>query len=423
MVSHEPVRRRWDPILVALLVAAFTAYVVLTVVRHRTFRSTGFDLGLFEQVVWRYAQLETPASSLKGLSTIFADHFSPVVALLAPLHRVWPRPEALLVAQAGLVVASAIPVYLYAKPRIERRGARLLTVAYLLFGGVQEAVWFDVHEVMFAPLLIGLAVLAADRERWGWSLAAVLSLLLVKEDLAFLVVAFGGWYWLIGRRRLGLGVAAAGLLAFPLITLVVMPEFNYWSHGGAGGDLFDPVKLRTTAYLLGAFLLFPLRSRLIVLAVPLLAERMLSSNEVYWTLENHYSLTIAPVLALAAADAARSWKPFAGMAAIAVVLIPAFPLVELARPSAYRVPPAYAGAREALATIGPKEAVAAGNRLIPHLARRETVVLLDQPAPVVVVATGDRSNPGVFPLATHAQACEIARTCDGSVVVRRSRRP
>jgi uncharacterized membrane protein len=400
-----------------MVAGAFVAYALLAVVRHQTFRSTGFDLGLFEQVVWHYAHLETPASSLKGFGSIFEDHFSPVMALLAPLHRVWPRPEALLVAQAALVSVSAVPVYAFAEPRLGLRGARCLAGAYLLFGGVQEAVWFDVHEVMFAPVLIGLAVLAADRERWAWSVAAVASLLLVKEDLAFLVIAFGAWYWLIGQRRLGAAVALGGALAFPLITQVVMPEFAYWSHDRPGADLFDPAKVKTTAYLLGAFLFLPLRSRLVVLAVPLLAERMLSSNEQYWTLEGHYSLTIAPVLALAAADAARSWRPPAIMLAIAVVLIPAFPLRELVRSGAYRVDPAYAGAREVLATIPDEAPVAASNKLVPHLARRDEIVLLDRSAEVRVAAPGDTSPEGLFPFRTRAELCAAITPCTDRVAI------
>ena len=411
---------RRDPVLIAMVAAGFVAYAVLTVVRHRTFRSTGFDLGLFEQVVWHYGRLETPASSLKGLDTIFADHFSPVLALLGPLHRLWPRPEALLTAQAALVAASAIPVAVFAEPRIGRRGARFLAAAYLLFGGVQEAVWFDVHEVMFAPLLIGLAVLAADRGRWTASVLAVLGLLAVKEDLAFLVIAFGAWYFLLGRRRLGVAVALAGAVAFPLITQVVMPSFTYWSHDAAGGDLLDPVKLRTTAYLFGAFLLLPLRSRIVVLAVPLLAARMLSSNEQFWTLEGHYSLTIAPVLALAAADAARSWRPAAAMLAIALALTPAFPLRELVRPSAYRVDPAYAGARELLRGIPQDAAVSASNRLVPHLARRRSIVLVGQPAAITVAATEDRTPEGLFPFRTRAELCRaLGGPCRGLVLRRR----
>ena len=61
-----------------------------------------------------------------------------------------------------------------------------------MFCGIQSAVAFDVHEVAFAPLLIAWAALFADREQWRRALLCVLALLLVKEDLAFLVIAFGG---------------------------------------------------------------------------------------------------------------------------------------------------------------------------------------------------------------------------------------
>jgi uncharacterized membrane protein len=128
------------------------------------------------------------------LDLILADHFSPAVALLAPLYWLWSDPIALLVAQAVLVAAAALPLFAFARRRVGAGPARLLAAAYLLFGGVQEAIWFDVHEVAFAPLAVGVAVWAADVQRWRTSFAATASLLLVEEDLALLVVAIGAWY-------------------------------------------------------------------------------------------------------------------------------------------------------------------------------------------------------------------------------------
>ncbi|HVL95470.1 MAG TPA: DUF2079 domain-containing protein [Solirubrobacteraceae bacterium] len=425
---------RRDPVVVAAALAAVAAYSLLAVVRHRTFRSTGFDLGLFDQVVWHYSRLEAPASTLKGLPSILGDHFSPVLALLAPVR--WLGTDALLVAQAALVVAAALPIAAFTRRRLGEGATRAVVIAYLLFGGVQEALWFDLHEVAFAPLLIALCVDAADRRRFGRSVAAAAALLAVKEDMAFLVIAIGLWYALLGRRALGAAVAAGAAAWFVVVTELLIPwaagggaAYGYWDYRQFGDGPLDSLlgvlrepwrvvtvavspaeKLRTLAYLLGAFLGLALLSPLRWLLVPLLAARLLSDTPKHWTLEDHYSLTIAPVLALGAADGlarlARRWprgerRAAVALVAVAVALVPAFPLRELARPAFYAPPPAYRAAGEALARVPDGAPVSASNRLVSHLSARDDIRLLGpgppRPQDWVVAATGDASAAGVFP--------------------------
>lgn len=426
---------------VALVFAAALAYSVLSVARHETYRSTGFDLGLFDQVVWHLSNLEAPASSLKGLDSIFGDHFSPILLAFAPLYWIWADPNVLLVAQAVLISAAALPIYSFAKSRLGRGPSLAIAGAYLLAGGVQSAIWFDLHEVAFAPLFIALAVLLADRERWVPATVAACALLLVKEDLSFLVVTFGLYFAILGRRRLGLGVGLIGFAWYGLITSEVIPHFadgvtySYWSYTQLGPDahhalinvikapwrvadvgLSPSVKLRTTAYLFGSFAGLTLLSPVVILALPLLAERMLSTNANYWTLHAHYSLTITPVLALGAAQGLErliAWAPqlrerparaatvvAGGMAVLAIGLIAAFPLQNLMSPSHYHAAPAYRAATDALKLIPDHASVAASNHLIPQLAHRDDVQLLGPRAPAtdyVIAATADDSNAGVFP--------------------------
>lgn len=419
---------RLDPALLLIVGGAFVAYSALSIIRHETFRSTGFDLALFEQLIGHYSRLEAPASAIKGLDSIFKDHVSPVMALLGPWYAIWQSAACLLVAQAALVAASAIAVFLYARPRVGRNSALMLTGAYLLFGGVQEAVWVDLHEVAFAPLLIGAAVVLGDRGRWGWSFAAAVALLAVKEDMSFLVAAIGVWYLLRGQRRLGVAAIAVGIGWILLVTEVLVPGYTYWRYSefGAGFPeavrtivtapwqiievaVNDPAKIKTTAYLFGAFLGLSLLSPLAVLTLPLLAERMLSDGAAHWTLESHYSLTIAPVLALAAADGLRrlgrrrpglARRAPAAMLATAVLLTSAFPLIELVRPSFYSAPAPYHAAADALATIPTDASVAASNQLAPQLGGRANLTLLtEQPtsADYVIAALDDSSPEGTFP--------------------------
>jgi uncharacterized membrane protein len=412
--------------LAAVVLVAFAAYAALSVVRHETFRSSGFDLALFEQVVRHYSNLEAPASAIRGVGSIYRDHVSPVLVVLAPLYALWSSAVALLVAQAAAVAASALPLFAYARRRIGRSPALMLTAAYLLFGGVQEGVWSDFHEVAFAPLLIGGAILLADRGRWRASLAVALALLLVKEDLAFLVAAIGLWYATQGHPRLALAAVASGLGWYVLVTEVLVPHYGYVDgYHLANLTAVAWPKVRTTAYLFGAFLGVSLLSPLALLSLPLVAERMLSSHSSYWTLPNHYSLTIAPVLALAAADGLgrlgprRAARIAAATLGVAIALTPALPLWWLTRPSFYSTPRPYRSARAALATIPARVSVAASNHLAPHLGGRPGLTVLGpQPteARYVIAAIDDGSAAGAFPLAS-------ATALSTAVATERRRRP
>jgi uncharacterized membrane protein len=52
--------------MLVIVAGAAALYGALSITRHVTYRSTAFDLGLFDQVVWHYSRLEAPASSLRG---------------------------------------------------------------------------------------------------------------------------------------------------------------------------------------------------------------------------------------------------------------------------------------------------------------------------------------------------------------------
>src|SRR5438105_195145 len=76
------------------------------------YRTTGFDLGIFDQAVRAYAHFQAPMVALKGAHyNIFGDHFHPIIAVLAPLYWIWNNVGMLLIAQAVLTAASVPVVY------------------------------------------------------------------------------------------------------------------------------------------------------------------------------------------------------------------------------------------------------------------------------------------------------------------------
>lgn len=238
--------------------------------------------------------------------------------LVAPLYWLHASPSTLLVLQGVLIASSIVPVWIFIERRLPKREAALLTVAYGLFWGLQRGAQFDVHELMFTPVLIAWMMVEIDKGRLRYVWPAIL-LCVVKEDqipVAATAAAFAAWRF-SGRARVwSMGVAVAALAWFVVVVKLVIPALSdkdVYAIGSAFdrvtdnpvsfiATLINPTKLNTVAMWLLPFLLLPLLSPYVLLLVPLVLERFLSSSPNHWGTSFHYSLPLAPILAMSAGD-------------------------------------------------------------------------------------------------------------------------
>ncbi len=425
----------------ALAGVLFFAYTTLSLRLHEIFESNAYDLGIFEQVVRSYAHGQLPVSEIKGPDyPVLGDHFSPVLALLAPLYRMWPGPACLLTAQALLVAASVVPLTLWARRRLGTLAAAVIGSCYGLSWGIASAVGFDFHEWAFAVPLLALSLTALGTGRLkaaaGWSLP----LLLVKEDMGFTVMVIGLLIAYRGRRKLGLGTAAAGLGGALLTLLVLLPaasaqgSFEYWHyldasprepatfggllHRGTLGLITPEPKATTLILTLAPTLFLAARSPLLWVALPTTAIRLVSNNPVHWGTAFHYSLIVMPVVFAAlidalvrrrrGADALR--RVLCGCAAVTVLLLPQFPLFKLVQPATWREDPSYAVAHRLMDRIPDGASVQATNALVPHLTSRTSTALLgwaaSRPRPEWILADTEPVEP-YWPLSAEQLAARL----------------
>ena len=338
-------------LLTAVAAAGYSAFALI---RFHTYLSASYDLVIFDQAVRSYAHLQPGISVMKGLHngfgphfSVLGDHWSPILAVLAPLYWVSNSPANLLVAQAVLFALAIPPLWMFTR-RAFGGGAKataaayLVSAAYALSWPIAAALAFDFHEVAFAPLLTAVALERLQAGRLRTALIALAALLLVKEDMGFLIAGIG-IYLAVDRpgtlRRpvlTGLILVVVGLAASVVSIYVLIPAFGgrsgyYWAYGALGGNvpqvlghivihplsslrmLVTPrVKLDTMLWLFGAFCFLPLRSPITLAAVPLLLERMLDSKfPNWWVTSFHYNAYLVIILVFAAVDGAarldRSW--------------------------------------------------------------------------------------------------------------------
>lgn len=428
----------------SLALALFGLYATVAVNRHRSMQTSGFDLGIFTQAVRAYAEGRSPVAELKSPGfPLLGDHFHPILALLAPVYRLWPSPMALLVAQAALLALSAVPLTRLAIALCGRWPGYGLGVAYGLSWGIQGAVGFDFHEIAFAVPLLAFAMERLLTEHLTAAVAWTLPLLLVKEDQALTVAMIGAYVFWRGRRRLGLAVAALAVVWGAAMILLVIPAMNpfgvyEYTHSAmpTGDSPLTRLFLPSSKVELPLALLLPvgflaLRSPLVVLAVPTVLLRFWSANESYWGTGFHYSAVLMPVVFAAATDGlsrvdraavSRAVAAFAVCFALALTAT-GLPLRAAVEPEAWRVPAAVFAWRDVLRVIPDGAEVAASNRFAAELAARcrvylfptypsalirpEWVVAADPPGRSPIPAVEEIAALGGLPGAGYAEVAAV----------------
>jgi uncharacterized membrane protein len=325
------------------------------------------DVGEFDQAVSGYAHFMGPHSPFVGLPNLsnagvsqLSDHFTPLLALLAPGYWIYDGPQTLLIETAILAALPMIPLWIFTRRALNVPAAYLVIIGYALCWPLQEALWFEFHEVFIAmPIMAWMIERAQAGKRRQ---AALVSLLLlgVKDDMGLLVAVFGlylaakdltvrQWFGfaraplttlqrLKGRpgRWLPLLLVPIGLIMVSLVGSVIIPhfggspsrDFSYGEFGATQGQALHAMvihPLRTVHTIIGngtkrhtlLFLMLPtaffaLFSPLILLTAPLLLERFLSTNTLYWAMPLHYNAFVVVILLCAGVDGAARvvrWVP------------------------------------------------------------------------------------------------------------------
>jgi len=392
--DRPPVATRLAPY--ALWLVFTVAYATVSLQRFGRFETPSWDNAIFTQAIAGYANLGAPVVDIKGPGfNILGDHFSPIIALVAPFYRIFPDPRTLLVAQAVAVGFSVVPIARLAIRRLGLGSGLAVAVAYGLSFGIAAAIYVDFHEVAFAAVLLALAGEAYVDRRWGRVALWAGLLLLVKEDLGLTVVAVGAAVAVSGARKIGLLLAVGGLLGFALVLLVLIPAANpdgvydYVDVLGGGSGGAGPVatlvtqwdtKVMTVLVTLGVTGFLALRSPWVLVVGPTLAWRFVGDNAYYWDTDFHYSLVLMPVVFVAMVDAMarvreeRGWvgryavHAPAVAVAVALALLPQYPLAGLVQPGTYAESPRGRSAEDVIAALPAGASVETDIGLITHLA-------------------------------------------------------
>ena len=423
-----------------IVAGTFVLYSTLSIFRFTNYLASAFDLGIFDQAVRAYSQFRIPEVPIKGDNyNILGDHFHLIIASLAPLYWIWDDARMLLLAQSALISVAVIFVWRFARRRWNMMVSSAICVVFALGWPIQAMATYDFHEVAFAVPLLTWALDAYDRDSDTQLACAAALLLLTREDMGLVVAVIGALRACRRKPRWpGIAMGVGGLVAFVVIVKVIIPAFNndndysYWQYVSLGNspravlhtlltdpigalqDIFLPVaKLKMLFWLLAPLAFLPLLSPLSLIALPLLAEQLISTRYAAWGMHYHYNATNWAILVIAAMDGYRRvceprlspvvWKRLTlAMAAIPLMTTlvlptargvphPLTPLVRKALTSTASV--TLSDKQAAVASIPAHTCVVAEATIVPHLdATNRVSVLHNTQQPVDFYVLKDSSR-------------------------------
>jgi hypothetical protein len=104
----------WGFIL--LYIVTFTWLAIL---RHASFNSSGFDLGIYDQVVWNTLHGRPFFYTTTGQPLLhLSNHASPILLLVAPFYLLYSGPEMLLFLQTAAIGLGALPLFWLAREKL-----------------------------------------------------------------------------------------------------------------------------------------------------------------------------------------------------------------------------------------------------------------------------------------------------------------
>jgi uncharacterized membrane protein len=222
--------RHWPLLVVCAAAAAYAVFFSFhTIQTHYKLGTAAFDLGIEHNLVWNAAHWGPlfKTSPLGGpTSTHLGFHQTYFAYVIALLYLFAPHPETLLVVQAVLVGAAALPLFFFARRRIAPWPAALLSSLFVLYPPVHGANLYDFHYITLAPFFLWLTLALLDARRDWLAAVAVILTLSVREDMAALLAIMGAFMIFAGiRPKAGLLLGAIGSIYFVGLKFIIMPRF------------------------------------------------------------------------------------------------------------------------------------------------------------------------------------------------------
>lgn len=333
-------------------------FSIYTCIRHYTFDTAVFDLGIYNQAFWVFVHTGKFLSTLDAppgliVHNILSTHFSLIYYLLAPIYWLYQKPETLLVLQSFLLGLPGLIIYFLTKQKTNNEFLALaFCLSYLLYTPLHNVNLFDFHEVGCSPLLILATLYCLENKKYPWFCLFFLLSLFIKEDVALSGIGIGIYIFLVKKQRwFGIVVALLSMAYFVATLKIFMPFFGvasdfsnrygqlvlFGQHGyfsilytiitkplyALKVIFWNKYKILYLFKMLIPLLWLPLYNSfgVIVLVLPSFLVNLLSSYAPLYNIRDHYTANLIPFLYFTAIIATQRISTVKVKKILAVLLI------------------------------------------------------------------------------------------------------
>lgn len=421
----------FERIPLGILLIAIFYYVYnlsyLSILAHDIFSTGTHDVGIYDQIIWLFSRFLPPLNTLGG-DLLFAFHVSLNCVLLAPLFWIWSNIYMLYIAQSFFLGLAVIPLFLYAKNKLQNSYLALAVgLSFLMYPALQNMNLENFHPETLTIFSLSFAAYFMLTKNFRFYYPFLFLSLLGKEEMG-IVAIFMGLYLVFfeKQKKNGLITLVIGVIWSLLCFKVIMPLANginifsssqplVYSHwfGAFINNIFNPIyylnnffALDSLTYLRHLFepvLFIPLLSpATLLMALPALAINILSGVGYLRSVYYHYNYVTTCFIFFALVNGIYRIKHFnfkrfylkqgvlvlIGLSLVVVgflenSMLGRVPIrryqeaIRIGRAEAYgsRV----SAKRKALKLIPPEAKVSASYSLFPHLSHRKEIYMFSNP--------------------------------------------
>lgn len=308
-------------IIFIIIYAVYFSYY--TILKHYTFHSFAYDLGVFMQFLW--TTLEGHGLFYASLldSTVWSWHFQPILFFILPFYAILPRAETLLVLQSIVLALGALPIYLIARDELGEKMGVAFAAMYLLYPALHGVNSFDFHpEVLTLPVIL-FSFYMFKKRHYKRGIALAVLAMMGKETIPLTIIFMGLYFLWVERKKFRGPFKWKGLpeereIIYPLILVligcvwfymafnIIIPHLSLsgtYPYLDRYGNIFNVAYFDISAKLRYLFLLFAplfflslLKPSVLLISLPAFAIILLSGQENMYRIDFHYSAEVIPWL-------------------------------------------------------------------------------------------------------------------------------
>jgi len=411
---------------VTVILLFAVAYSLASILPHILYRTYALDLGMFNHALYNYAHLQPAYFTLSTNGTevpYLGDHFSPLTMLYAPFYYLFGS-YTLLIIQIIAILFGGYSVFEYARFKgINRWLSMVVMIHFFILWAVFGALSFDFHNNVVAAMLVPWFVLQYEKGNLKSALIFFALILMAKENMALWMSFILLGLLMLQKNKftikinVTLGLIAFSFIYFLVVVLLVMPAYSkgiatdqlarYEILNGSFIDIIKSIFLTPQKYfavlfedtrlightgvksalwfiflISGGFTLF-YKPQYLVMIIPVIAQKMLSSSPVVWSSVYHYSIELAPVIsfgviAFLARINSGKWK----IIFLALLIFTSYyynkddkgkSRIPLFRAEHYKTDLNISEINKALNQIPDNAIISVNSQLAPHLANRDII--------------------------------------------------